>query len=119
MVFHSQRVAEILGTYIRALWYLARLELLRGESDAIPTPRTIATSRSRRPRRTTKRSSSCIEGTEDRYLAPRHRVQRNRLKDPHYLRLSKARRTWDTAAEYESTVANLLSSPLNAEIKAS
>jgi hypothetical protein len=29
MVFYPRRVAEILSTYIPALWYLARLELLR------------------------------------------------------------------------------------------
>jgi hypothetical protein len=29
MVFYPRRVAEIFGTYVPALWYLARLELLR------------------------------------------------------------------------------------------
>ena len=29
MIFYPRRMAEMLGTYIPALWYLARLELLR------------------------------------------------------------------------------------------
>ena len=29
MIFYPRRIAEIVGTYVPALWYLARLELLR------------------------------------------------------------------------------------------
>jgi hypothetical protein len=42
MIFYPRRMAEMLGTYIPALWYLARLELLRWRIRRDPAARNYS-----------------------------------------------------------------------------